>query len=127
MVRHQPLQYYEPQLCLKMMGCNWMRYTFDHHTFLSPQWERLWFLILIFTFFLTLTWFYFWWEVDNDYNEFNWFLYNRMGYWSDWSIPILLTTATGFTYITGLLILALCHIVVGQQMHLHWLHKLSPL
>lgn len=32
------------------------------------------------------------------------FLYNRMGYWSDWSIPILVTTAAGFTYITMLLV-----------------------
>lgn len=27
-----------------------------------------------------------------------------MGYWSDWSIPILVTTAAGFTYITVLLV-----------------------
>ncbi|XP_061485040.1 glycerophosphodiester phosphodiesterase domain-containing protein 5 isoform X3 [Rhineura floridana] len=53
------------------------------------------------------------------------FLYNRMGYWSDWSIPILVTTAAGFMYITALLILALCHIAVGQQMNLHWIHKVG--
>ncbi|KAG8545275.1 hypothetical protein GDO81_021144 [Engystomops pustulosus] len=51
------------------------------------------------------------------------FLYNRTGQWSDWSIPILVSTAAGFTYITALLILALCHIAVGQQLNLHWLHK----
>ncbi|TFK04050.1 annexin A3 [Platysternon megacephalum] len=48
-----------------------------------------------------------------------------MGYWSDWSIPILVTAAAGFLYITALLILALCHIAVGQQMNLHWLHKIG--
>lgn len=32
------------------------------------------------------------------------YLYNRMGYWSDWSVPILLTAATTFTYIAGLLV-----------------------
>lgn len=36
------------------------------------QWERLWFLLLTITFGLTLTWLYFWWEVHNDYDEFNW-------------------------------------------------------
>lgn len=36
------------------------------------QWERLWFLLLVCTFSLTLTWLYFWWEVHNDYDEFNW-------------------------------------------------------
>ncbi|XP_067389415.1 glycerophosphodiester phosphodiesterase domain-containing protein 5 isoform X5 [Emydura macquarii macquarii] len=127
MVKHQPLQYYEPQLCLSCLtgiyGCRWKRYQRSHDD--TTKWERLWFLILTFTFFLTLVWFYFWWEVHNDYNEINWYLYNRMGYWSDWSIPILLTTAAGFTYITALLILALCHIAVGQQMNLHWLHKIG--
>uniref|UniRef100_A0A8C8RE94 Glycerophosphodiester phosphodiesterase domain containing 5 n=1 Tax=Pelusios castaneus TaxID=367368 RepID=A0A8C8RE94_9SAUR len=127
MVKHQPLQYYEPQLCLSCLtgiyGCRWKRYQRSHDD--TTKWERLWFLILIFTFFLTLVWFYFWWEVHNDYNEINWYLYNRMGYWSDWSIPILVTAAAGFTYITALLILALCHVAVGQQMNLHWLHKIG--
>ncbi|XP_050786497.1 glycerophosphodiester phosphodiesterase domain-containing protein 5 isoform X1 [Gopherus flavomarginatus] len=127
MVKHQPLQYYEPQLCLSCLtgiyGCRWKRYQRSHDD--TTKWERLWFLILTFTFFLTLVWFYFWWEVHNDYNEINWYLYNRMGYWSDWSIPILITAAAGFLYITALLILALCHIAVGQQMNLHWLHKIG--
>ncbi|KAM4046051.1 LOW QUALITY PROTEIN: glycerophosphodiester phosphodiesterase domain-containing protein 5 [Anomaloglossus baeobatrachus] len=125
MVKHQPLQYYEPQLCLSCLtgiyGCRWKRYQRSHDD--TTKWELLWFMILTFTFFLTLTWFYFWWEVHNDYNEFNWFLYNRTGRWSDWSIPILVSTAAGFIYITILLILALCHIAVGQQLNLHWLHK----
>ncbi|XP_032283077.1 glycerophosphodiester phosphodiesterase domain-containing protein 5 isoform X1 [Phoca vitulina] len=127
MVRHQPLQYYEPQLCLSCLtgiyGCRWKRYQRSHDD--TTPWERLWFLLLTFTFGLTLTWLYFWWEVRNDYDEFNWYLYNRMGYWSDWSVPILVTTAAAFTYIAGLLVLALCHIAVGQQMNLHWLHKIG--
>ncbi|OCT96382.1 hypothetical protein XELAEV_18014058mg [Xenopus laevis] len=125
MVKHQPLQYYEPQLCLSCLtgiyGCRWKRYQRSHDD--TTKWELLWFVILMFTFFLTLTWFYFWWEVHNDYNEFNWFLFNRTGHWDDWSIPILIITAAGFTYITALLMLALGHIAVGQQMNLHWLHK----
>uniref|UniRef100_A0A452EMR3 Glycerophosphodiester phosphodiesterase domain containing 5 n=1 Tax=Capra hircus TaxID=9925 RepID=A0A452EMR3_CAPHI len=127
MVRHQPLQYYEPQLCLSCLtgiyGCRWKRYQRSHDD--TTPWERLWFLLLTFTFGLTLTWLYFWWEVHNDYDEFNWYLYNRMGYWSDWSVPILMTTAAAFTYIAGLQVLALCHIAVGQQMNLHWLHKIG--
>ncbi|XP_064414063.1 glycerophosphodiester phosphodiesterase domain-containing protein 5 isoform X2 [Latimeria chalumnae] len=127
MVKHQPLQYYEPQLCLSCLtgiyGCRWKRYQRSHDD--TTKWDRMWFLILSSTFFLTLTWFYFWWEVHNDYDEFNWLLYNRMEYWSDWSIPILALTAAGFTYIAVLLVLALCHIAVGQQMYLHWLHKMG--
>lgn len=127
MVKHQKLQYYEPQLCLSCLtgiyGCRWKRYQRSQDD--TTKWERFWFLILLLTFLMTLVWFYFWWEVQNDYNEFNWFLYNKTGHWSDWSIPILVTTAVGFIYITILLILALCHIGVTQQLNLHWLHKIG--
>nr|XP_029537231.1 glycerophosphodiester phosphodiesterase domain-containing protein 5-like isoform X1 [Oncorhynchus nerka] len=127
MVKHQPLQVYERQLCLSCLtgiyGCRWKRYQRSHDD--TTKWEFLWSLILFFTFSLLLVWFYFWWEAHNDYNEFNWFLYNRSGEWSDGTVPILATTAAGFTYIAFLMILALCHIAVGQQLNLHWLHKIG--
>ncbi|KAJ7990635.1 hypothetical protein DPEC_G00302440 [Dallia pectoralis] len=120
MVKHQPLQVYERQLCLSCLtgiyGCRWKRYQRSHDD--TTKWEFLWSVILFFTFFLLLVWFYFWWEAHNDYNEFNWFLYNRSGEWSDGTIPILASTAAGFTYIAFLMILALCHIAVGVSVAL---------
>lgn len=50
----------------------WPLTPFDPFPALLFQWERLWFLLLTVTFGLTLTWLYFWWEVHNDYDEFNW-------------------------------------------------------
>uniref|UniRef100_A0A3B3VG77 Glycerophosphodiester phosphodiesterase domain containing 5b n=1 Tax=Poecilia latipinna TaxID=48699 RepID=A0A3B3VG77_9TELE len=91
----------------------------------ASQWELLWSLVLLFTFSLLLIWSYFWWEADNDYNEFNWFLYNNSGEWTDGTVPILATTAAGFTYIAFLMVLALCHVALGQQLNLHWLHKVT--
>ncbi|KAL4647233.1 glycerophosphodiester phosphodiesterase domain-containing protein 5-like isoform X2 [Arapaima gigas] len=127
MVKHQPLQVYERQLCLSCLtgiyGCRWKRYQRSHDD--TTKWEILWFLILAGTFFLLLVWFYFWWEARNDYNEFNWTLYNQSGEWSDGTVPILATTAAGFTYIALLMVLALCHVAVGQQLNLHWLHKIG--
>ncbi|XP_013875385.1 glycerophosphodiester phosphodiesterase domain-containing protein 5 [Austrofundulus limnaeus] len=127
MVKHQPLQVYERQLCLSCItgiyGCRWKRYQRSHDD--TTKWELLWSLILLFTFCLLLVWFYFWWEAHNDYNEFNWFLYERSGKWSDGTVPILATTAAGFTYITFLMVLALCHVALGQQLNLHWLHKIG--
>ncbi|KTF83022.1 hypothetical protein cypCar_00028904 [Cyprinus carpio] len=97
----------------------------DYMTSVPNQWECLWSFILFCTFSLLLVWFYFWWEAHNDYSEFNWFLYNRSGEWSDGTVPILAATAAGFTYIAFLMILALCHVAVGQQINLHWLHKIG--
>uniref|UniRef100_G3NSU3 Glycerophosphodiester phosphodiesterase domain containing 5b n=1 Tax=Gasterosteus aculeatus aculeatus TaxID=481459 RepID=G3NSU3_GASAC len=127
MVKHQPLQVYERQLCLSCItgiyGCRWKRYQRSHDD--TTKWELLWSFILLFTFCLLLVWFYFWWEAHNDYNEFNWFLYNRSGEWSDGTVPILATTAAGFTYVAFLMVLALCHVALGQQLNLHWLHKIG--
>ncbi|XP_061072763.1 glycerophosphodiester phosphodiesterase domain-containing protein 5 isoform X2 [Conger conger] len=127
MVRHQPLQVYEKQLCLSCLtgiyGCRWKRYQRSHDS--TTKWECLWTLVLIITFSLLLIWSYFWLEAHNDYNQFNWILYNRSGEWSDGTVPILASTAAGFTYITFLLILALGHVAVGQQLNLHWLHKIG--
>ncbi|XP_038123923.1 glycerophosphodiester phosphodiesterase domain-containing protein 5 isoform X2 [Cyprinodon tularosa] len=127
MVKHQPLQVYERQLCLSCItgiyGCRWKRYQRSHDD--TTKWELLWSLILLLTFFLLFVWSYFWWEADNDYNEFNWFLYNRSGEWTDGTVPILATTAAGFTYVSFLMVLALCHVALGQQLNLHWLHKIG--
>ncbi|KAJ8394687.1 hypothetical protein AAFF_G00042870 [Aldrovandia affinis] len=127
MVKHQPLQVYERQLCLSCLtgiyGCRWKRYQRSHDD--STKWECMWFLILTATFLLLLVWSYFWWAAQNDYSEFNWFLYNRSGEWSDGTVPILATTAAGFTYLAFLMMLALCHIAVGQQLNLYWLHKVG--
>ncbi|XP_036392238.1 glycerophosphodiester phosphodiesterase domain-containing protein 5 isoform X2 [Megalops cyprinoides] len=127
MVKHQPLQVYEKQLCLSCLtgiyGCRWKRYQRSHDN--TTKWECLWTLVLVVTFSLLLVWSYFWWEAHNDYNEFNWFRYNRSGEWSDGTVPILASTAVGFAYITLLMILALGHIAVGQQLNLHWLHKIG--
>ncbi|KAM9853254.1 glycerophosphodiester phosphodiesterase domain-containing protein 5 isoform 2-T2 [Aulostomus maculatus] len=127
MVKHQPLQVYERQLCLSCItgiyGCRWKRYQRSHDD--TTKWELLWSFILLFTFCGLLFWSYFWWEAHNDYSEFNWFLYNRSGQWSDGTVPILATTAAGFTYVAFLMILALCHVALGQQLNLHWLHKVG--
>lgn len=127
MVKHQPLQVYERQLCLSCItgiyGCRWKRYQRSHDD--TTKWELLWSFVLLFTFGLLLLWSYFWWEAHNDYSEYNWSLYNQSGVWRDGTVPILVTTAAGFTYIAFLMVLALCHVALGQQLNLHWLHKLG--
>ncbi|XP_007244805.3 glycerophosphodiester phosphodiesterase domain-containing protein 5 isoform X1 [Astyanax mexicanus] len=129
MVKHQPLQVYERQLCLSCLtgiyGCRWKRYQRSHDD--SSKWECSWFFILCSSFLLLLVWSYFWLEAHNDYNEFNWLLYNRSGEWSDSTVPILTTTLVGFSYTAFLMILALCHIALGQQLNLYWIHKIGVL
>ncbi|KAJ0062211.1 hypothetical protein NL108_017967, partial [Boleophthalmus pectinirostris] len=90
-------------------------------------WECLWFTILCCSFFLLLFWTYFWFVAQNDFNDFNWSVYNRTGEWTDETIPIAASTSVGISYITFLVILALFHISLGQQLNLYWVHKIGVL
>ncbi|XP_033970258.1 glycerophosphodiester phosphodiesterase domain-containing protein 5 isoform X3 [Trematomus bernacchii] len=129
MVKHQPLQVYEKQLFVSFVtgiyGCRWKRYQRSQED--SSRWECTWFIILCSSFLLVLFWAYFWLVAQNDFNEFNWSVYNRSGAWSDETIPILAPTTVGFSYITFLMILALFHISLGQQLNLYWVHKIGVL
>uniref|UniRef100_A0A672N9W4 Glycerophosphodiester phosphodiesterase domain containing 5 n=1 Tax=Sinocyclocheilus grahami TaxID=75366 RepID=A0A672N9W4_SINGR len=105
----------------------WRTHVFTSLPVFVFQWECSWFFLLCCSFLLLLVWSYFWLEARNDYNEFNWLLYNRSAIWKDGTVPILATTLTGFTYTAFLMILALCHIALGQQLNLFWIHKIVVL
>lgn len=129
MVKHQPLQVYEKQFFVSFVtgiyGCRWKRYQRSQDD--SSRWECAWFSILSTSFLLLLCWAYFWLVAQNDFNEFNWLVYNRSGEWRDETVPILASTTVGFTYVTFLMILALFHISLGQQLNLYWVHKIGVL
>ncbi|KAM9348658.1 glycerophosphodiester phosphodiesterase domain-containing protein 5 [Symphorus nematophorus] len=129
MVKHQPLQVYEKQVFVSFVtgiyGCRWKRYQRSQED--SSRWECTWFIILCSSFLLLLFWAYFWLVAQNDFNEFNLSVYNRTGEWRDETIPILASTTVGFSYITFLMILALFHISLGQQLNLYWVHKIGVL
>ncbi|XP_049598165.1 glycerophosphodiester phosphodiesterase domain-containing protein 5 isoform X2 [Syngnathus scovelli] len=129
MVKHQPLQVYEKQVLVSFVtgiyGCRWKRYQRSQDD--TSKWECLWFIILCSSFLLLLIWAYFWLAAQNDFDEFNWSVYNRSGEWRDETIPILASTTVGFSYISVLVILAFFHISLGQQLNLYWLHKIGVL
>ncbi|XP_028321655.1 glycerophosphodiester phosphodiesterase domain-containing protein 5 isoform X2 [Gouania willdenowi] len=129
MVKHQPLQVYEKQVFVSFVtgiyGCRWKRYQRSQDD--SSRWECTWFIILCTSFLLLLFWAYFWLVAKNDFNDFNWLVYNRTGEWRDETIPILASTIVGFTYITFLMILAFFHVSLGQQLNLYWVHKIGVL
>ncbi|XP_049891658.1 glycerophosphodiester phosphodiesterase domain-containing protein 5 isoform X5 [Epinephelus moara] len=129
MVKHQPLQVYEKQVFVSFVtgiyGCRWKRYQRSQEE--SSTWECTWFIILCSSFFLLVFWTYFWLVAQNDFNEFNWSVYNRSGEWKDETIPILASTTMGFSYIAFLMILAVFHISFGQQLNLYWVHKIGVL
>ncbi|XP_030648189.1 glycerophosphodiester phosphodiesterase domain-containing protein 5-like isoform X2 [Chanos chanos] len=133
-VRQQLLQRYEHQpfiSCLAgLYGCQWRRY---QRTRAQPgdcccsKLECGSFILVILTFCLSLVFLYFWSQAQNDYNDFDWFNFGNLGFWFPWALVLLVIAAAFFTYITVLLLLAVCLLMEGQRLCLHWGHKIGVL
>uniref|UniRef100_A0A8C2IHT6 Glycerophosphodiester phosphodiesterase domain containing 5a n=1 Tax=Cyprinus carpio TaxID=7962 RepID=A0A8C2IHT6_CYPCA len=121
MVKHQPLQVYERQLCLSCLtgiyGCRWKRYQRSHDD--SSKWECSWFFLLCCSFLLLLVWSYFWLEAPL-------IIVCTRTYFNIFLIYIFCYIQNVFFFIT-FIILALCHIALGQQLNLYWIHKIVVL
>ncbi|KAK6317341.1 hypothetical protein J4Q44_G00127410 [Coregonus suidteri] len=133
-VRCRLLQRYEHQpfvSCLAgLYGCQWRRYQRTRATpgdCCCSKLECASFALLIVTFCLTLVFLYFWSEAQNDYNDFDWFNFGNLGFWFPWSVVLLAIAAAFFSYITLLLLLAVCLLSEGQKLYLHWGHKIGVL
>ncbi|NXF73891.1 GDPD5 protein, partial [Sclerurus mexicanus] len=129
-VRRHLLQRYEHQPFISCLAgfysCRWKRY----------QRQRtepgkccckmcLFFPLLIGAFCFSLVFLYMWGEGKNDYNNFDWYNYGNLGFWFLWSLVILIVAAVLFSYISLLMVLAMCLLAEGQQLYLHWSHKIG--
>ncbi|OCT93353.1 glycerophosphodiester phosphodiesterase domain-containing protein 5 [Xenopus laevis] len=131
-VRRRLLQRYEHQpfvsLLAGLYSCRWKRYQrqkTEPGQCCCKLKEHLFFIVLLVAFCLSLVFLYFWQEAKNDYNDFDWISYLKVGYWFLWSTVVLVVAAVLFGYIATLLILAVCLLSEGQQLHLHWSHKIG--
>ncbi|KAM9169670.1 glycerophosphodiester phosphodiesterase domain-containing protein 4 [Pangshura tecta] len=131
-VRRHLLQRYEHQpfiSCLAgLYSCRWKRYQrrrTEPGKCCCKMWECVFFPFLVGAFCLSLVFLYMWGEAKNDYNNFDWYNYGNVGHWFLWSVLLLILAAVLFTYITLLLVLAVCLLSEGQQLYLHWSHKIG--
>ncbi|KAM9565221.1 glycerophosphodiester phosphodiesterase domain-containing protein 4 [Guaruba guarouba] len=133
-VRQRLLQRYEHQpfvSCLAgFYSCQWKRYQrrrAEPGKCCCKMRECMFFPLLVGAFFFSLVFLYMCGEAKNDYNNFDWYNYETLGFWFLWSLVLLSVAALLFTYITLLLVLALCLLAEGQQLYLHWSHKIGTL
>ncbi|CAM5073124.1 unnamed protein product [Natator depressus] len=131
-VRRHLLQRYEHQpfiSCLAgLYSCRWKRYQrrrTEPGKFCCKMGECVFIPFLVGAFCLSLVFLYMWGEAKNDYNNFDWYNYGNVGHWFLWSVFLLILAAVLFTYITLLLVLAVCLLSEGQQLYLHWSHKIG--
>ncbi|CAB1352308.1 unnamed protein product [Coregonus sp. 'balchen'] len=110
-VRRRLLQRYEHQpyvSCLAgLYGCQWRRYQRTRATpgdCCCSKLECVSFALLILT-----------------------FNFGILGFWFPWSVVLLVIAAAFFSYVTLLLLLAVCLLSEGQKLYLHWGHKIGIL
>ncbi|XP_028904196.1 glycerophosphodiester phosphodiesterase domain-containing protein 4 [Ornithorhynchus anatinus] len=86
--------------------------------------ECLFLPILLAAFSLSLFFLYSWAQAKNDYNNFDWYTYTKVGRWFFWSLVLLVLASVMVTYLSGLVILAVCLLSEGQKLYLHRAHKM---
>ncbi|XP_074996383.1 glycerophosphodiester phosphodiesterase domain-containing protein 4 [Calonectris borealis] len=131
-VRRRLLQRYEHQPFISCLAgfysCRWKRYQrkrTEPGKCCCKTRECMFFPLLVGAFCFSLVFLYMWSEAKNDYNNFDWYNYGNLGFWFLWSLVLLIVAAIFFTYITLLLVLAMCLLAEGQQLYLHWSHKIG--
>lgn len=123
---HQPLV-----ACLSgLYGCRWRRWERSRTRpgdCCCDKLEGASLVLLVAAFCLTLVFLFFWGQAENDYNDFDWFNFGNLGFWFPWSVVLLVIAAGFFTYVTVLVLLAVCLLSESQKLYLHWSHKVpSP-
>ncbi|XP_010188255.1 PREDICTED: glycerophosphodiester phosphodiesterase domain-containing protein 4 [Mesitornis unicolor] len=131
-VRRRLLQRYEHQPFISCLAgfysCRWKRYQrrrTEPGKCCCKTRECVFFPLLVGAFCFSLVFLYMWGEAKNDYNNFDWYNYGNLGFWFLWSLVLLIVSAILFMYITLLLVLAMCLLAEGQQLYLHWSHKIG--
>uniref|UniRef100_A0A8B9QV22 Glycerophosphodiester phosphodiesterase domain containing 4 n=1 Tax=Anas platyrhynchos TaxID=8839 RepID=A0A8B9QV22_ANAPL len=131
-VRRHLLQRYEHQPFISCLAgfysCRWKRYQrrrTEPGKCCCKTRECVFFPLLVGAFCFSLVFLYMWGEAKNDYNNFDWYNYGNLGFWFLWSLVLLVVAAILFMYIALLLVLAMCLLAEGQQLYLHWSHKIG--
>ncbi|NXC29344.1 GDPD5 protein, partial [Campylorhamphus procurvoides] len=131
-VRRRLLQRYEHQPFISCLAgfysCRWKRYQrqrTEPGKCCCKMRECLFFPLLVGAFCFSLVFLYMWGEGKNDYNNFDWYNYGNLGFWFLWSLVILILAAVLFSYVLLLMVLAMCLLAEGQQLYLHWSHKIG--
>ncbi|XP_010140281.1 PREDICTED: glycerophosphoinositol inositolphosphodiesterase GDPD2 [Buceros rhinoceros silvestris] len=110
-------------LCLYSCRCRWITAKEKKKGLRTTKCDCSWFLFLFCVFIFTLVWLYFAIIILNDFHNFNEFIFKQRKVWLDWSLVLLIATAGMITYLSVLLVLALCLQLCGQPLKLHWMHK----
>ncbi|CAL8268106.1 unnamed protein product [Merluccius merluccius] len=116
-------------LCLRgLYGCQWTRYQGTPRPgggCCCNKREGASLALLLSAICWTLVFLYFWSQASNNYNDFDSYIFKKLGFWVPWSVVLLAIAASFFAYMAVLALLAVCLLSEGQKLYLHWSHKIG--
>ncbi|XP_040904424.1 glycerophosphoinositol inositolphosphodiesterase GDPD2 isoform X3 [Toxotes jaculatrix] len=83
-----------------------------------------WYIVVTLVSLLSLCWMYICLVIYNDQDDVNWKVFTILKQWVNWSMVLIITYAVLTSYCILLLLFALFHAALGEQLNLHWLHKI---
>nr|XP_020444479.1 glycerophosphoinositol inositolphosphodiesterase GDPD2 isoform X2 [Monopterus albus] len=83
-----------------------------------------WFTFVTLVSLLSLCWMYICVVTFNDQDDINWQGFTKLKWWVNWFMVGIITSAVLASYCILLLLFALFQVALGEQLHLHWLHKI---
>ncbi|XP_031817201.1 glycerophosphodiester phosphodiesterase domain-containing protein 4 isoform X2 [Sarcophilus harrisii] len=112
-------------------SCHWKRHQWVHlEDGTQPccvTGDQIFFPFLVAALCMSLIFLYMWLEARNDYASFDEFVYQFTNSWFFWSFFLVITASIMFSYIILLMIIGICLLTYGQQLHLHWCNKIGVL
>ncbi|XP_071314213.1 glycerophosphoinositol inositolphosphodiesterase GDPD2 isoform X2 [Trachinotus anak] len=83
-----------------------------------------WFSVVALVSLLSLCWLYICLVTFNDQEDVNWKGFKKLGRWVNWFMVVIIISAVLTSYCILLLLFALFQVALGEQLDLHWLHKI---
>ncbi|XP_023277404.1 glycerophosphoinositol inositolphosphodiesterase GDPD2 isoform X2 [Seriola lalandi dorsalis] len=83
-----------------------------------------WFSVVTLVSLLSLCWLYICLVTFNDREDVNWQGFTKLKRWVNWFMVVIIISAVLTSYCILLLLFALLQVALGEQLDLHWLHKI---
>ncbi|KAI0207822.1 Glycerophosphodiester phosphodiesterase domain-containing protein 5 [Lamellibrachia satsuma] len=115
-------RHYGKAVVTGLFGCRWQRYKQSKDD--TPKRDIAWIILLFFTTAFLAFWFYFWLMAGNSHDSVNWHMWTKLGKWYDWHQVVLVVTSITLLYVAILVVLAFCHVGLGYQVFLHYIHRM---
>lgn len=105
--------------------CKWKRASEPNSLNASFVAEKIWWWVFLLIFLFATTWVFCWSVFSNDYDDFNWFIYDASSIWFGWGVLILSVVVIILFYLLILLLSGITLIGCNESTRLHLCHKIS--